>query len=467
MNRSFKISFWSCAILAVGLRLLLFWVNPSQNFFDNHFEPIYWIIEHGTIPPKDAFWQSYQLPVFYVVSAFIGKLAISIGIPIVIIPKMLQFLSCFYGMLTLGVIYLILKKTPLSDLSKLIAFGVACFLPVHIYTSAIHSNDTMSNLFVAICVYLMLATSERKFSYPYVVLLSLVTSITLFTKYTSFVVIPMLLAIFAPVLFRRMIIPRRKLGTIVLLLIVLPLSFLGAYFCANIKNYHDPLPLWHEWHDTVQIQPRAENGLNFFNFKPWKSITTPIIAPWNIDSFWTLIYSRMWFDMEPKFLYLIDQNWAFWYPYFGWMRGENAFPHNIQLTPFTHLTGSTLIALGLIPLLLVVMGLYCSVSRKFFIRTESNCGEFTGMQIFPVLLIFNAAGIIALVLKAPVFSSIKATYFLNSLPAFAVFLGLGGMLCEKYRMIKWILIFFLSFLFVFVTVHIIHIAWSCRFGLGI
>ena len=467
MNRYFKISIGWCAIIAVGLRLLLFWVNPSQNFFDDHFEPIYWIIKYGTLPPKDALWQSYQPPVFYVVSAIIGKLAISIGIPTLIIPKVLQFLPCLYGILTLGVIYLILRKSPLSDLARLIAFGVVCFLPVHIYSSAIHSNDTISNLFVAICAYLMLVTVERQFAYPSVALLSVVTTITLFTKYTAFVVVPMLLAILAPALFRRMIIPRKKLVTICLLLIAIPLFILGTYCYTNIRNYGDPLPLWRGWHDTVQIQPRGENGLKFFNFKPWESIRTPILAPWNIDSFWTLIYSRMWFDMEPKFLYFIDQNWTFWYRYFGWMRGENSFPLSIQLTPFTRFTGSMLIAMGLIPLLLVISGLYRSVFGKFFTRTESNREELTGMQIFPVLLIFNAAGIVALTLKAPVFSSMKATYFLNSLPAFAIFLGLGVMSCEKHRNVKWILIFFLSFLFVFVTVHVIHIAWSCGFRLAV
>jgi len=87
---------------------------------------------------------------------------------------------------------------------------------------------------------------------------------------------------------------------------------------------------------------------------------------------------------------------------------------------------------------------------------KSNWLELAKMSIFPVLFISNAAGIIANTLKAPLFSAMKASYFLNSMPAFAVFLGNGVMACEKRHILKWAMIIIFGTLFILVSGHILH-----------
>ncbi len=452
-------------VAAIFLRILLCWVNPSVNAFDNHFDPIYWIMDHGSLPPKDTLWQSYQPPVFYVISAIIGKMMVITGMPLPVVKKILQFIPCLYGIMTLGIIYLILKKVPLSDFSRLAAFGVICFLPRHIYMSAIHSNDTISGLGVAVCTYLMMVVFERRFSYLSIVLLSIGICLTVFTKYTAFVVIPMALSIIIPVLFGKISIPGKKIIISCLLLIVMPLFCLSGYFYKNIKDYGNPMP----WNDTlmapVETQARSESGISYIDFKPWESIQTPILVPSNLDSFWTLIYSRMWFDMEPKFIYFSDKNNDWWDKYFGWLRGEVTFPDSIPLSTLTHFTGSALIALGLVPLVFILIGAYRVTFGDAGIRKEMNQESAAGIQVFPVLFLFNAAGIIALAMKSPVFSSMKAVYFLGSLPAFAVFLGYGLMSCEKHRILKGMIIFVFGCLFALVAFHIVSIAHSLNFRL--
>ncbi|MGV7225207.1 MAG: hypothetical protein ACQ9MH_27290 [Nitrospinales bacterium] len=375
-------------------------------------------------------------------------------------------MSCLYGILTIGIVYLILKKVSLSEFSRLLAFGFVCFLPRHIYMSAMHSNDTIAGLSVAVCVYLMLVALERKFSYPTIVMSSIGITIAMFTKYSSFVVIPMALSILAAVLLQRIIIPRKRLIIACLLLIVLPLLFLSAYCYSNIKNYSNPLPLNTDTH-PVAAQPSVKDELSFTDFKPWKSIRTPILAPWNLNSFWTLIYSRMWFDMEPKFIYFTDQNSLWWNSYYQWLRGKRHFPSNIQLSPFTYFTGSALITMGLVPLLFIVIGAYRSIFGKLGPRNEISSEVAIKSQIFLVLFLSNAAGIIYIALKAPLYSVMKATYFMGSLPAFAVFLGLGVMACEKQRLVRWIIACFFGGLFVLVALHIVHIAYSLVLLLGI
>ncbi len=355
-GRPYARALWACAILGVGLRLMLFWVNPPDNAFDNHFEPILWIMNTGTIAPKDALWQSYQPPAFYVISAAVGTLERNAGASPAVVYKSLQFVSALYGILTLGMIFLILKRVPLSDASRLAGFAAVCFLPQHIYQTALHSNDTIAYLGVALCAWLMLVARERGYSAGISLLLCLTTTLTLFTKYTAFVVLPMMAALVLPDLVRPAPDQPRRTA-IKLLLIAVPLLALGTYCTANLQRYGHALPWNTAMLDPSKTQPHAAGGLSFVTFKPWTVIATPILAPWNIDSFWTLIHGRMWFDMEPKFLFFLDQNGAWWGRYYAWLRGEQTFPAGFPWTPFTRFTGSALIALGLLPLALMWIGM--------------------------------------------------------------------------------------------------------------
>lgn len=447
----------TCAILGVGLRLMLFWVNPPDNYLDNHYEPILWIMEKGSLPPKDALWQAYQPPVFYVVSAAVGTLERNAGASPPTVYKSLQFISALFGILALWVIYLILKRVPISDFARLVAFASACFLPQHIYQTALHSNDTLAYLGVALSAYLMLLARERGFP-PWISLLLCATAtLTLFTKYTAFVVLPMMAALVLPELVLPADSPRRWRAAALWLLIAVPLLALGAYGTSNIQHYGQALPWNTAFLDPSKTQPRAPGGMSFVSFKPWTCIATPILGPWNLDSFWTLIHARMWFDMEPKFLYFLDQNGAWWGQYYAWLRGEQGFPAGFPWSPFTRFTGSALITLGLVPLGLMLAGLVRSVRDGFYVASAAGGRRWTGMQIFAALLLSNAAGIVYLTMRSPVYSSVKAIYFLVSLPAFAVYIGLGLMALERHPRARALVVGGLAVLFALVTVHILQI----------
>ncbi len=454
----FAVLFFLSAII---LRVLLWWVNPPGNAFDNHFEPIFLIMKYGTIPAKYSCLQCYHPPVFYLLSAMVGNLAVNMGVKFPQILKLLQFIPCFYGILTVGMIYLILNKLPLSDFSKLIAFGTVCFLPRHIYMSAMNSNDTISYLFVALTIYLLLIAIERKLSPLILLVASIFISITLFTKYTSYVVLPIVLIIFALLFYKRLILPRKQILASFILILFIPATILSVYLISNIKNYDSPLPWNVKQMDPSLTQPRDSSGLDFVTFKPWESISTQIIAPGKLHSFWTLIYSGMWFDNEPKFLYFLDSNRAWWKNYYGWLRGEKSFPgDNKLMTDLTRFTGSALIAFGLFPFLLMISGIYNYFRESWKMWNRANGIEVVKMTIFPALLFSNAAGIIVLALRLPVYSAMKASYFLNSLPAFAVFLSLGLMPCEKNKTLRWTIITVFGFLFALVSLHILHIFLS-------
>ena len=222
-------------ILAVGLRFLLFFSNPPENSFDDHFTPVYLIMQSGKIPAKNACWECYQPPVFYCLSAMIGKAALNIGVDKSYLPKILQFLCFLYGTLHLGVIYLILKKIALSAFSRTMAFATACFLPQHIYMSAMHSNDTISYLSVAICIYLLLIVIERKLSLLWSFFLGLATTVALFTKYTVLVLLPSIIIIYMIILFCKILVPARKALISMTITLLLPLGFWALTFYITSK----------------------------------------------------------------------------------------------------------------------------------------------------------------------------------------------------------------------------------------
>ena len=451
--------FLFCA--GAALRLLLCWFNPPQNAFDNHYEPIFLIMETGAIPAKDACFQCYHPPVFYWISAIIGKMALAGGMTPPHMMKLLQFVCCFYGIATLGVCYVILRKFPLSAFSSAIAFGAICFLPRHIYMSAMNSNDTISYLCVAISIYLSIVAFERRLAPLGLALLSIVLTVTVFTKYTAFAVLPAVLAGVLWAYHVRLVVSRKQLWLSLLAVLVLPLSVLGGYMAANVKHYHTPLPWNVSLYDPSVHRPRDPEPISFVSFKPWEDVVTPMLAPGKLHSFWTMLYSGMWFDTEPYFLSFLDANGDWWQHYYSWYRGEEPFPgKNPSLSRVTMFSAAGLILLGLVPLALALVGGFLCVSGKWKTLFEASPVQRASLSLFPVLFGFNIAGIIALTVRLPVYNSIKPSYLLNAMPAFMIFIALAAMLLEKNKILRRTTLVASGTLFAFVTVHMLHIVFS-------
>jgi Dolichyl-phosphate-mannose-protein mannosyltransferase len=191
MNRSrYAVAFTGLFLAGAALRIMLWLANPSWNAFDDHFEPITMIMNTGTLPRLTGCWQCYHPPFFYLSSAVAGQVMLLSGLPKDFLHKALQSLCCIFGIMNLGVIYLIVRNAPLSNAARAVAFAIACFLPQHIYISAMHSNDTLSYLLTSLCLYLCLSIVRRTPSPWRLVLFSVCATAALFTKYTALVVIP-------------------------------------------------------------------------------------------------------------------------------------------------------------------------------------------------------------------------------------------------------------------------------------
>jgi hypothetical protein len=233
-----------------------------------------------------------------------------------------------------------------------------------------------------------------------------------------------------------------------------------GYMIDNVRLYHNPLP-WNNIYFKGSVNlPRDEGAINFFTFNPLTYINVPYVSPGNMGSFWTLIYSGMWFDTEPKFLYFTDWDRQSWQQYLLWLRGDaKKYPDNgIPLSGYSRFLGSSLITLGIIPLFFFLMGLISSIWRLIrpaYIDPKEMAAE----QAFLFLFIFNVFGIILLTVRFPYFSSMKASYLLNSMPAFAIFTSIGLRYLERHSLLqKFIICLFLA-LFLISTLHIIQIVY--------
>jgi len=446
--------------LAVVLRLLLCSQNPPNNSFDDHYEPISLILKTGEVPRKDACFECYNPPVFYTISAITANALDALGCDASTVQKILQFQNCFYNILSLLVIFLITKRIPfLTDFPRFIAFGTVCFLPRHIYMAAIFSNDNLCYLGVAICSYLILVIMDRGWNWSRTALLSITASLTIFVKYTGFVVLPMITLPLCIDAIRQS--PERKNKYFVMLFVTLlpPLLLLGSYMMNNYDEYGKMLPWNDNFINTSQVQPRDSEPLNFVSFTPWQYMRQPLQTPGQLHSFWTLIYTNTWFDTEPKFLHFTDWDKDWWNLYWSWRTGETTFPAGrTPLSGLTHIVAIGLLTLGIIPLCMVISGLYNTI-RTILLSKEDFFRHKPVFQFF-ILLVTNTTIVIWLAVKAPVFSSMKASYLLSSLPAFGIFNAIGIQLLENKRMMRFVFSLTLVLLVVFTSLHIMHIAWS-------
>jgi len=285
---------------------------------------------------------------------------------------------------------------------------------------------------------------------------SLAITLTLFTKYTAFVILPVLFTVFAAMYISRLPVPRLQVVRTFVLMAFLPVVTLSLYLISNVSRYHNPLPWNTALRDPSMIQPHDTPAMTFFSFKPWETIDVPIIVPGRMHSFWTLVYTGMWFDNEPKFLYYLVPDSSLWKSYYAWLSGNRSFPGlGGLMSGFTRIVGASLVALGLFPLLLLGNGIY-----NYSAGNWKSGSPGIQLSIFAALLLSNIAVIVALAIRLPVFSAAKASYFLNAMPAFSVFLGLGLTSSEKHESFRRTVTIIFAVLFAAVTLHVLQLCYG-------
>jgi len=173
-------------VLLVGIivRFALAYLATPSGDSAWHLAIAQYIAETGTIPVFEglgrfAFWPP---PLFHLIAAGVYSLFSIFGTDVAL--KSMQFVSPFFGSLTLVLFFLFVKNW-LGEKHALYSTIFLSFIPFHIYYSSISHIGSMLTFFVILALYLLY---KRRFW-----LSAIVCGLGVLTKYNMFFVFPVIL----------------------------------------------------------------------------------------------------------------------------------------------------------------------------------------------------------------------------------------------------------------------------------
>lgn len=385
-------------ILAVGalLRFTLAGVNPPNNTYDNHLEPVAVYAEEAGRPSPDACWQCYQPPLYYWIGEDVATAAQSVTDEARTAWEAVQWISAVASVGTLLFCLLLLRLyLPESQMAQLGGLTLVSILPRELYTAASLSNDALLVCFVSAALYCF-ALIHRKNQLTWgVVGLAAAAVLAAWTKQSGLVTLA-LLGLASLTVWRRAE-PGARRGA---LLSVLVLALFLAMADEAWRTYQTGMPLVSNQHfDYRALQEGQPPGTvsvhTFTSWLPIKLWKHPTLHPSTVDSFWTQLFARTWFDYEPRF-----------------------FPTN---------SGTLWLARSLY----LVGGMVTLIAVGGVVRVLRN-GSPSARSLLLVATGFLAAALFQTV-RFPHFSSMKALFVLPGLGVFAVCFGFGIQALQERR----------------------------------
>jgi hypothetical protein len=289
-------------IFAFVLRLGVWWVNPPNNSFDDHLEPIAYYATNLSSPPLDKCWQCYQPPLYYVASSGVLHASYLFFENYWYSWRSVQIISTISSACALLVIVaLLLIWMKNATYSIAISILLLAILPRDLYVSSMVGNDAFLVFWVSLAVFGFCNIIFNKNIYLGSAILLVSCVLAAWTKQSGIValVLPctILFGHFSPAL------DLVKLNRRVLLMFPLAIavaisneiwrwSVSGILLLSN-QNYFN-------W---AEKQPPGKVSIDTFTtFKLFELFRTPVLSEYTNGSFWTQIFSRFWYDYETRFL---------------------------------------------------------------------------------------------------------------------------------------------------------------------
>jgi branched-subunit amino acid transport protein AzlD len=318
--------------MGLGLRVLVFLVMNPQNP-DAHHEVLEYILRRHRLPRTHELFLACHPPLYYLTS-----------LPFYVLGglKLVQFYGLITSSLNLWLMAKLVRITIKDVFIRNLSFVLATFLGTYVIYSLFVSNDTLSVLmgtwfFYNLIQYLRNQTIKNE------IILSLSTGLALLTKTTFLPFIPVVLVIIVLVRIRQSF----KKTVYALLLSGLIIGVSGTYkFVENFHAHHQflihnldmfPLPT----NATFYQGPQS-----WYNFNLLTLIKDPNLSSRNpsMHSAPLLMYGTFWY----KHVYF-ENNLGFG-----------------NCTKFRFI-GSTLFVVGILPTLLILMGIALLVRQGFLL----------------------------------------------------------------------------------------------------
>ncbi len=315
-------AYWaSYAVLAIGiaLRIALTVATPARLAYDDHVPPIEIIANEHRLPLPAECWECYQPPAYYIVAAAASglteKASKAAGSTDQIAgnraKKAVQFLSTLAGCVTLWLCLLVLRiPTRRPPMVEALALGCAAFLPQHIYMSAMVTNDALTYFVATFAVYAILRASTKNWPVGGCALSGALAGLAILCKAYSIMTV---VALFGALLLRRNDKPiepplkKRNVHTTQRSLLAPIVAFTAACLVVGIWPSVRNLAHYNKLHvdnfdmfqTAMQSQfPGSRDDIEFTTFRFPSLVKHPWVHLSHVNSFWTELYARYWFDYE-------------------------------------------------------------------------------------------------------------------------------------------------------------------------
>lgn len=168
---------------------------PARVGFDarHHLAYVAFLREHGRVPLATDGWSMFHPPLFYALAALVFGSAGTVGpTPPVVLVRAIPFVS---GLATVGVVLGLARRVlPGQPGSQALALGFAALLPMHVYMSANFSGESLHTLLASSALLCATAILLRPPPGPAAAaVLAGLVSLAVLTKFTSLVLVPILL----------------------------------------------------------------------------------------------------------------------------------------------------------------------------------------------------------------------------------------------------------------------------------
>lgn len=292
-------------IVAIGalMRLTLVGVNPPTNSYDDHLEPVAIYATSGERPPPEACWQCYQPPVYYSLSAGMLDAVYAATGNQRTAWEAVQWISALASIGTLILVLLLLRShLPNDRLAQMGGLVVLVMLPRDLYTAASMGNDALLVFFVTAAVYCFARLRRDERDAMAVVGLGCSAVLAAWTKQSGLIALG-LVAMALPWVWRARESRRSRAWILGGLVLVLLLAVGDEVW----RTYQTGIPFASNQHfeprAALEGQPPGQiSATTFTSFLPVRLLEHPTLGPATVDSFWTQIFARTWYDYEPRFL---------------------------------------------------------------------------------------------------------------------------------------------------------------------
>jgi len=227
-------------VLALVFRIVFALIVPIFEKPDEkaHFEYIQFVAENKKLPVQtenDIHAEFFQPPFYHYFASFIFSFIRTFTQNIWHQIVLLRFISIFFSMLTLCLIY---KISSLLFDDKTLRFGIlafASFLPSYINFNSAVTNSNFADFLMTLIIYLLVTFIMKGIDYKKIFLLGIIVGISLITRLS---VIP-LTAVIPFVLFIKHYPNVKKIIKPLIIIFSIALIISGWYFLRNFNLYGD------------------------------------------------------------------------------------------------------------------------------------------------------------------------------------------------------------------------------------